>query len=162
MGIVKRSDKKSFYMVSNEEGYARMTGFTEISKSMNASEYTRKYVDCNIEESDVVGYSPALSITFDEHTQNAVHNDIKEIFDKEKTGSDAVRKILTVDFTQPVLGEDNTYEARMREYSVIPENEGGGTEHYEYSATLKAKSETVFGTASSTDEWQTAYFTSAE
>ena len=158
MGIVKRSDKKSFYLTSGSEFYTRMTGFTEISKSMNPLEYTRKYVDCNFEESDVVGYSPSLTISFDEHTENEVHRDIKEIFDFEKSGSEAVRKIVTVDFTQPKNGAENVYAARMREYSVIPESEGSGTEHYAYDATLKAKSETVFGYASSSDDWQTVNF----
>lgn len=162
MGIVKRSDKKSFYSVDGHGIYERMTGFTEISKSMNPSEYSRKYVDCNFEESDVVGYSPSLTVAFDEHTDNPVHTDIKDIFDYEKTGSDAVRKIVTVDFTQPVSGEENVYAARMREYSIIPESEGSGTEHYAYSATLKSKSEAVFGFASSTDDWQTVTFTPEE
>lgn len=162
MGIVKRSDKKSFYKVNGEEVYTRMTGFTEISKSMNASEYTRKYVDCDFEESDVVGYSPSLSVAFDEHTENHVHSDMKEIFDEEKTGEDAAREIVTVDFTQPVSGSENTYAARMRKYAVIPSNEGSGTEHYEYSATLKSKSETVSGTATSIDDWQTITFTAKE
>lgn len=157
MGIVKRSDKKSFYKV-NDSYYSRMTGFTEISKTMNASEYTRKYVDCTFEESDVVGYSPSLTVTFDEHTGNEVHSDIREIFDNEKTGEDAVREIVTVDFNQPVSGQENTYVARMRKYSVIPASEGSGTEQYTYSATFKAKSEPVFGVADSIDDWETASF----
>lgn len=159
MGIVKRSDKKSFYMVEGENVFNRMTGFTEISKSMNPLEYTRKYVDCNMEESDVVGYAPSLTISFDEHSGNPVHDDIKNIFNFEKTGIDAVRKIVTVDFTQTVPDQENSYFAKMREYSVIPEGEGSGTENYEYSATLKAKSESVFGMATSNDNWQTVTFT---
>ena len=155
MGIVKRSDKKAFYMVEGEIVFNRMIGFTEISKSMNPLEYTRKYVDCNMEESDVVGYAPSLTITFDEHEGNPVHDDIKNIFDHEKTGSEAVRKIAIVDFTQPVPGEEGAYFAKIRDYAVIPESEGNGTEHYEYSATLKAKSEVLSGIATSNDGWYT-------
>ena len=155
MGIVKRSDKKAFYMIEGETVFNRMIGFTEISKSMNPLEYTRKYVDCNMEESDVVGYAPALTISFDEHDGNPVHDDIKNIFDYEKTGNEAVRKIAIVDFTQPVPGEEDTYFAKIRDYAVIPESEGNGTEHYEYSATLKAKSEVLSGRATSNDGWYT-------
>ena len=162
MGIVKRSDKKSFYKPEGKESFLKMTGFTEISKTMNASEYTRKYVDCDFSESDVVGYSPSLTVAFDEHTKNEVHTDIREIFDKEKTGEDAVREVVTVDFTQPIEGSANTFKARMRKYAVIPSAEGSGTEHYAYSATFKSKSETVFGKAVSNDGFATVTFSKEE
>ena len=162
MGIVKRSEKKAFYKVNGEEVYSRMTGFTEISKSMNASEYTRKYVDCDFEESDVVGYAPSLSVAFDEHTKNNVHSDLKAIFDEEKTGEDAVREIVIVDFTNPVGDADDRFCARMRKYSVIPSSEGNGTEHYEYNATLRAKSDIVVGVATSDDNWKTITFIEEE
>lgn len=162
MGIVKRSDKKSFYKTADSNCYSRMTGFTEITKSMNPSEYTRKYVDCDFEESDVVGYSPSLSVSFDEHTQNDVHYDIRNIFDNEKTGEDAVREIVTVDFNQPVPDMANTCVAHMRKYAVIPDSEGSGTEHYAYSATFKSKSEVVFGIATTEDNWQSVSFTPDE
>lgn len=161
MGIVKRSDKVSFYGVSNGStaAFERMKGFTEISKSKNAVEYSRQYVDMPFEESDVVGYAPSISISFDQHTDNSVHDDLVEIFDKEKTGADAVREIVTVDFTQPVSGKDGVFAARKRSYAVIPSDEGGSSDRYDYSAELKVKSEPVEGTASSDDDWQTCTFT---
>ena len=163
--VVKRSDKKSFYGIigeGSEVTFHRMKGFTEISKSKNPEEYSRKYVDMDFEETDVIGYSESISIAFDQHTEDAVHEDIAEIFDKEKIGTAAIRDIVTVDFTQPVTDKAGHFKARKRSYSVIASDEGGDTEKYGYSAELKVKSHMVEGTATSTDEWQTLTFTEDE
>lgn len=164
MGIVKRSDKVSFYGVKSAgtTTYKRMKGFTEISKSKNAVEYTRQYVDMPFEESDVVGYAPSISIGFDQHTGNDVHTDIADIFDSEKSGEDGVREIIVVDFTQAADSPANTYAARKRSYAVIPDGEGSNLDRYDYTATLKAKSESAEGTATSTDNWLTCTFTAKE
>lgn len=164
MGIVKRSDKVSFYGVAGENTvtYTRMKGFTEISKSKNAVEYTRQYVDMPFEESDVVGYAPSISVGFDQHTDNAVHSDIIKIFDTESCGEDAVREIVVADFTNPVSGTPNTYAARKRSYAVIPDGEGANLDRYDYTATLKAKSESIEGTVTSSDNWLTCTFTKKE
>lgn len=161
MAIVKRSDKKAFYGVASESAtvYHRMSKFTEISTSKNPVEYSRQYVDEDFEVSDVIGYAPSVSIAFDLHTDNAVHKDIAEIYDKEKTGDDAVREIITVDFTQPVTGSAGHYKAYKRSFAVIPGDEGGDTDRYGYSASLKAKSGITVGSAASNDEWQTVTFT---
>lgn len=164
MGIVKRSDKKAFYGIQNGDSvtYGRMQGFTQIAKSMNPVEYSRKYVDMDFEESDVVGYAPSIALSFDEHSGNAVHADIKAIFDGEKTGDDAVREIVVVDFTQPVSGTEGAYAAKKRKYALIPADEGSGSENYSYTASLKVKGETVSGTAVSSDNWQTLTFTASD
>ena len=164
MSFVKRSDKKAFFgvVVDKTTTFYRMKGFTEISTSKNAQEYSRKYVDMDHEETDVIGFAESISIAFDQHTDNACHNDIVEIFDREKTGTAAVREIVVVDFTQPVEGQEGYYKARKRSYSVIPSDEGSDTDKYGYSATLKVKGDMIEGTATTKDEWQTAEFTENE
>ncbi len=155
MDVTKRSDKVAFYGVPTEDGkytFHRMKGFSDLSTSKNAKEYTRQYVDEEFEQTDVVGYSPSMSFTLDQMKDNPVHNDIVDIYNNEKLGADAVRPIIVVD----MLSE--TKEAIYRDYAVIAEGEGSGMDAYVYSGTLKAKGEKKKGTASSEDEWQTITF----
>ena len=69
---------------------------------------------------------------------------------------------FSVSSGNPVGDADDRYHARMRKYSVIPSSEGSGTEHYEYNATLRAKSEIVVGVATSGDNWKTITFIEEE
>lgn len=164
MALVKRSDKKAFFGVTKNTTttYHRMKGFTQISTSKNPVEYSRKYVDMDFEISDVVGYAPSIAVSFDLHTDDEVHTDIAEIFDKEKTGSATERDVVVVDFTKPVDNKAGHFAAKKRTYSIIPGGEGDGTENYSYTADFKAKSDVTDGTATSTDEWQTLTFTESE
>lgn len=155
MNILKRSDKVAFYGVPSEGGeytYHRMKGFTSLSTSKNPREYTRQYIDEAFEQTDVVGYTPSMSFGFDRAKDNAVHDDIISIYDGEKVGADAVRPIIIVDLS----GESPT--AIRRDFAVVAESEGDSTEAYTYSGTFKAKGNTVAGTATSADEWQTCTF----
>ena len=58
--LVPRSQKVLFYGVPAASGdtttYHRMKGFTDVSTSKNAKEYTRQYVDELFEQTDVTGY----------------------------------------------------------------------------------------------------------
>lgn len=156
--LIKRSDKLAFYGVSdgNNTKYMRMTGFTDMSISKNPKEYTRQYIDEEFEQSDVVGFSPSISFTFDAYSDNEVHNDIMEISNKELTGSDAIREIIIVDVAN-VSGESK-YKAIKRTFAVIPDSEGNGTEAYQCSGTFKVKGEKVFGCATSNDDWASCEF----
>ena len=161
--IVKRSDKVAFFGVVSEDSvtFHRMTGFTDLSTSKNPAEYSRQYVDESFETTDVIGYSPSMSYNFDQFTENPVHEDIVSISDNEMIGNAAVRSILVVDFTKE--GEtEGTFKARKRDFAVIPDSEGDGTEAFTYSGTFKVKGETVVGTVTSTDSWQTCTFTEDE
>ena len=156
--LVKRSEKIPFYGVSGDSGvitYHRMTGFTTAAVNKNPSEYTRQYVDEDFERSDVVGYSPVIEYMFDMYTENPVHLDIAEIADREHLGSDAVRSIVTVDFSKP---ENGGYFAVRRKFSVIPDGEGEASGAYQYSGTMKAAGEKEFGTAKSDDDGKTVVF----
>lgn len=155
MSIVARHKKLAFYGVPTTGGssavtYHRMKGFTSLGQSKNPNEYSRKYVDEPISESDIVGYSPSIGYTFDLHTGNAVHSDIALIADGELIGDDAVRSIILVDV--------ETKKAYKRDFAVIPSSEGDNANVYTYSGNFKCKGVSVSGTAASADDWQTVTF----
>ncbi len=153
--IIKRFKKLAFYGVPAENGssvtYHRMKGFDTISTSKNPKEYSRQYIDEEFEQTDVVGYTPTVSFSFDQFEDNAVHTDIAGIFNSEKTGADAVRSIIMVD-----MSDGNS--AIMRDFAVVAEKEGDGTDAYTYSGSFRVKGDKVFGTAASEDDWQTVTF----
>ena len=160
--IVKRSDKLAFFGVLNAEGvvtYHRMKGFNEIATKKSPIEYSRQYVDQEFEQSDVVGYSPSISYSFDQFSDNAVHNDLVDIADRELVGMEAVRSIIMVDLSR--ADDNGSCPAVKREFSVICDSEGNSMEVYTYSGTLKVKGEKVFGSAVSGDDWETCSFTEA-
>ena len=156
--LVKRSNKVSFF--GNKSGGAevfnRMRGFTTLSGSKNAIEYTRHYVDEEMETTDVTGYSPSISFGFDQYTDDDVHDELVEILDSESTGTDARRNIVTVDFSQPTTGG---YKAVKREYAIIGDAEGDGTDAYTYSGTFRVTGERIEGVASLNADNSIASFT---
>ena len=160
--LVKRSDKVSFFgnMGTGTETFNRMRGFTTLSGSKNAKEYSRQYVDEEFETTDVTGYSPSISFTFDQYSGDLVHDEMVEILDSETTGDSARRNIVTVDFSQPIEGQTNTYKATKREYSIIGDADGDSMDAYTYSGTFKATGKRIEGTASVNADSSVATFTS--
>ena len=156
--LVKRNGKVAFMDVSTTSiaNFLRMTKFTEISKSKNATEYSRTYVDEDGEVTDVTGYSEEISYAFDLYKNNLVHQKLVNITDNELTGNDALVKILTVDFSKP---SGNGYEARLRTYSVVPDAEGDSTDAYTYSGAFRKNSGFTIGVATVTQDGKTATFT---
>ena len=71
--------------------------------------------------------------------------DITDIIDNEKIGTDAVRSIVVVDFTQPIA--EGGYKAYERKWSIVADSSGSGTDAFQYSGTLNVKSEKVWGKA---------------
>lgn len=144
--MVKRSDKKAFYGIPGDKGatFTRMKFFTEFSISKNPKEHSRQYVDESVERTDVVGYSPSASYSFDDFQGDSVLEDIVEITNNETLGTEAHREIVQVDFSREVGGG---YYAIKRTFAVIADSEGGDTEAYTYSGTLKAVSDKVIGVA---------------
>lgn len=47
---------------------------------------------------------------------------------------------------------------RKRDWSVIPDTEGDGTDALIYKGSFKAAGDAVKGTATTTDNWQTCTF----
>lgn len=164
LGVVSRSDKVAFYGIADTDGkvtYHRMRGFTEISTSKNPKEYSRQYVDETTERTDVIGYATSIGYNFDEIEGNEVHSDLVKIEEDELVGSAAVREILIVYLNREAAAE-GTFEARKRSFAVVPDSSGDSTDAMTHSGTFKANGETVVGTATTTDGWQTATFTTEE
>ena len=158
--LVKRSDKVSFFgNVSNgTETFNRMRGFTTLSGNKNPSEYSRQYVDEEFETTDVTGYSPSIDFGFDQYTDDPVHEEMVDILDGEKTGTEARRNIVTVDFSQP--GETSgTYKATKREYAIIGDTDGDSMDAYTYSGTFRATGKRIEGTATVDNNGAVATFT---
>lgn len=164
LGLTKRSDVVAFYGVKGTENtvtYHRMKGFTELSTSLNPKEYTRQYVDEDFERTDITGYGRSISYNMDELTDDPVQLDLVAIEDNELTGTGAVREIIMVYLNKEVSGSEGTYEARKRCFTVVPDSSGDSLDAMTHSGTLKANGDVVIGTATSTDEWQTATFKEA-
>ncbi len=146
--LVSRSDRKAFYGVADKESgqvtYHRMRGFTELSESKNPKEYTRQYVDEKFEQTDVVGYSPSLSFSFDKYTSDAVLEDISNIIDSEVVDAEAHRQIIQVDFSTEV---DGGYAAKKRVFSIVADAVGNGLDALSYSGTLRPVGGTISGVA---------------
>ena len=164
MGITKRSDRLAFCAVAGADTttYKRMTNFTEMSISKNPKEYTRQYVDEAFERSDVVGYAPSISYSFDHDAENEVHGIFTDISDNERVGDAAKVSIIIVELDKEKSPGEASFVAIKRDFSVIPDSEGGETDAYTYGGTLKANGDITFGSAVSTDGWQTITFTADE
>ena len=156
--LVKRNGKVAYMDVSTTTivNFLRMTKFTEISKSKNATEYSRTYVDEDGEVTDVTGYSEEISYAFDLYKGNLVHQRLVNITDNELTGNDALVKILQVDFSKPI---GSGYEARLRTYSVVPDTEGDSTDAYTYSGAFRKNSNMTIGVATMNADNTVATFT---
>ena len=156
--MIKRSEKLAFMEIVDGDlaVYRRMTGFTEFSLSKNPKEYSRKYIDEDMERSEVVGYSPAISYKFDIDPENPVHQFLGKVADRELLGSDAQCNIIVADLS--ALDEEGRAKAILRKFSVIPQNEGDDRDTYTVSGSFKAAGSKIFGTAISSDEWQTVTF----
>lgn len=107
---------------------------------------------------DVVGYAPSNDYEFDRYTNDLVQQKIAEITDDELLGSDAQVSIVVVDLFDIKADTPNTCVARKRDWSVVPDNSGDGTDALIYKGSLKANGEKIKGTATTTDNWQTCTF----
>ena len=117
-------------------------GFTDLSQSKNAKEYSRKYVHEKSERSDVVGYAPSISYSFDMYSGDPVCEKIAKISDEEKIGEDAHIDIVVAHLWDE---SDGKCRAFKRTYAVIPDSDGSGTEALIYTGTLKAVGEITKG-----------------
>ena len=156
--MIKRSEKLAFMEVMDggSKVYKRMTGFTEFSLSKNPKEYSRKYIDEDMERSEVVGYSPAISYKFDTDPDNGVHQFLSKVADYELLGENAECNIIVADLS--TIDNGGAAKAIMRRFSVIPQNEGDDKDTYTFSGSLKAAGAKTFGTVTTADNWQTVTF----
>ena len=153
MQIYNRADIVNFMNTgtASEPVYTRMQGFTEGGKSLNSSTYDRRYIDEKTERSTVTGYSTEIAYNFDRIDGNAIHEKLANIHDNEIVGE--VVQILTVN--------TKNNEARLRNYSVIPDADGDSTDAYTYSGNFHADGEITQGTATVSADGLTATFTAS-
>lgn len=151
MQIYNRADIVNFMNTGtvSEPVFTRMQGFTEGGKSLNTASYSRRYIDEESERVTVTGYSPEIAYSFDRIKDNAIHEKIAQIHDEEIV--DATVEILTVNTL--------TNEAKLREYSVIPDGDGDSTDAYTYSGAFHANGTMKLGTATVSANGMTATFT---
>lgn len=145
--LIKRAELRSF-MELNPSGSALTyfligEGFTNLAESKNAQEYSRQYIHEYTERTDVVGYAPSLAYSVDAHTNNPVIKKIMEVTDKELTGSDAVVPVVAVNTFEEV--ETGKCKAYKRNYSIIPDGKGDGTDALVYTGTMHAVGDPVEG-----------------
>lgn len=152
--LVQRTGKLAFYQVGGVP--TLMEGFTDLGYSKNPKEYTRQYVDEDFERSNVVGYSPSISYTFDRYTGNAVLDNIVKITENEFVGAKATATIFTVDMsTAQTVNGQGTSKAKSREYAVIPDSFGDSTDCLTYSGNFKACGASKDCIVSTANDWQT-------
>ena len=133
--LVMRSSKKP-YWGSDGTTYNLMKTFTSFSQSMNAAEYTRKYIVNSFETTDVTGYSPSFSFALDVYKGDVVTEDISALADGETVGTDAIREIVVVDYSAEAT--EGAYPAKKRSVSVIMDAIDDGTDASTLTGTLKA------------------------
>lgn len=155
--MIKRCEKLAFMKVGETDTYTRMTGFTELSVSKNPKEYSRKYIDEDMERSAVVGYSPSMSYKLDLDPTDSVHAVFANIADHELTGDAAVKSVAIVDVSS--IDTDGKAKAVVRNFTIIPSSEGDDSDTYTAGGTMKAAGEITFGKAASSDGWKTVTIT---
>lgn len=158
--LYNRADIVNFMgLTEDAKTFNRMTGFTDNGKSLNTETYERRYVDEKTSRKDVTSYSTEIAYTFDRYTNNAVHDKVAQVHDLEQVG--VVVPIVAVNFNEKGTGA-NSYKAKKRNYSILPDSDGAGTDAYQYSGSFGANGDLIEGTATSTDNWKTCSFTPDE
>lgn len=142
--MIKRSRRVAYisHELLTQNEYVRLGGFTEFSMDYNPKEYTRKYIDEDMERTSVTGYQPTISYKFDYCKGEESQLPFIEVFERGAVGDLAKCKIAIADLEAEDSGK---YIGKMREFIIIPSREGDDTDVYTFSGTLKADSETKLG-----------------
>ena len=141
--VYNRADIVNFAGLTPEATtFQRMKGFTSGGRSLNASEYSRRYIDEKTERVDTVAYATAIAYAFDRMFGNPIHDYLAKVHDNELTGE--MIPIVTVNFNEPV---DNGYKAKFRLWSIAPEGDGESTDAYDYTGSFKANGSIIEGVA---------------
>lgn len=158
--LVKRAELQS-YMDVSATSTAQLEligeGFTSLTETKNAKEYSRQYIHEYTERTDVVGYAPTLAYSVDAHTNNNVIAKIQKVTDEELTGSDAQVNIVSVNtFDTTGSGENVVCTAYRRKYAIIPDGKGDGTDALIYTGSFRAVGDIEKGTFNPTTKAFTA------
>lgn len=154
--MVKRSGKLAFMKTTNNAKFERMTGFTEFTVNANAKEYSRRYIDEDMERSSVVAYQPTISYKFDYNPEDMVQNMILDVTELEKVGSDTIVTIAIVDTARDM---EEGYLTKVRDFYIVPSTEGDDTDNYTFSGTLKAAGPLKIGMAQTSDDFKSITIT---
>lgn len=160
-GLILRADVVSFMEVGDK--IYRMKGFTDLPTAKETEEYSRKYVDEKSERTAVTGVTSTTDFTLDRYKDNPVHERIKEVFDDELLADDATCNIYVVDFAKEL--EKGKFFCIKRNFTIVADTEGDGTDAYNYSGTFKANGPAIKGYAElgeGDSEWLTIKFTEGE
>jgi hypothetical protein len=155
--LVKRSDKLTYMLVDAE--YKLVEGCTVLTTNKNPKEYSRQYVHQNFEKNDVTGYSPSIDFTFDQYSDNEVHDALVALINGEKLGTAAIVSIVVVDKADEV--STGVYNATQRDYAVVGGTEGDSMDAYTYSGTFKVNGTKIEGTATLNAAETVATFTAS-
>ena len=158
--LVGRTGKMAFYLVPDKTKensiYTRMEGFTSLSTSTGAIEYSRQYVDEDFEHTDITGYATSTSYAFDKYVGNPVLDDMIKIHENELVAQDAVCSIIQVDMTTAEKnGSTCTAKGKLPDYAVIPDSDGDCTDCMTYSGTFKTRGKMQDVEITTTDDFQT-------
>ena len=159
--LVRRSQSVAYYGIPVTTGeiteFNRMEHFTSLTESKNPVTYERQYVDKDSSDSDVTGYGTALEYGFDHHKNDPVLKDLAAVQDDELKGE--VRQIVVVDFfDKGDTTADDEYVARKRDYSILPDSSGDGTDALQYSGSFAVKTDMVKGYAKVSKDGKTCTF----
>ncbi|MEG0282632.1 MAG: hypothetical protein RR500_03975 [Bacilli bacterium] len=155
--LYNRADIVNFIgLTASATEFKKMTGFTDNGRTLNPETYERRYVDEKTQRKDVTGYATEIAYTLDRYVNNEVHDTIAEIHDLELTGVSL--PIVTVNLNEKGAVA-NSFKAKKRMYSIIPDGDGDGTDAYQYTGVFGVNGEIVTGTATSVDGWKTCTFT---
>ncbi len=161
--LVQRTGKLAFYNVPGTGSTSgvlsgtltRMEGFTDLGYSQNPKEYSRQYVDEDFDRTDIVGYAPSISYSFDRYIGNSVLTDIVNITENELIGEKMVRYVLSVDMTTVTGSTTKTAYGKLRQYAVIPDSNGDSTDCLTYSGNFKARGLSSDVVVTTTNDFQT-------
>lgn len=145
--LITRDQWRAYMNTSNSEVVEYNLigeGFTSFSESKNPKEYSRQYVHEKTERSDVVGFAPSIAYSADMHSGDPCVERVAKAHDEEQIGNDAHVEIVAVNLWEKG-SDDGVYVAYKRNYSIIPDTKGDGTEALIYSGNLKAVGEAVKG-----------------
>lgn len=147
MAIVKRADRQHYMNTGTKETpeWALIgEGFTEFMESKNAVSYQRRYIHEATKRTDITGYAPEIDYELEVYSDNPVIEKIRLITDREMTGDHAKVEVVCVDLFDET-GDSGIYNAVKREYSVIPDECGEGTDALCYTGTMKAVGDIIVG-----------------
>ncbi len=144
--VVKRADRRHFMNVGTAASpvWGQIgEGFTAFREVKNPVTYSRRYIHETSSRTDVTGYSPEVEYALDVYSDDPVICVIRAVTDGELTGDAARVEIMTADLFD--TDGNGTCAASKRDFAVVPDKCGEGTDALIYTGTLRALGDPVPG-----------------